>query len=104
MACSLYVFTSHHAIEARKRAGRSERSGLEFLECAERLCSSEFSLGLRLRSGCALPSAQAQRKNLILIVAESHLDCRAAQQCHRMASRMLQQVIRRKIGGRSRGI
>ena len=40
--------------------------------------SSKFSLGLCLRSGCALPSAQAQRKSLILIVAESHLDCRAA--------------------------
>jgi hypothetical protein len=35
-------------------------------------------LGLRLRSGFALPSAQAQRKSLTLIVAESHLDCRAA--------------------------
>jgi hypothetical protein len=33
---------------------------------------------LRLRSGFALPSAQAQRKSLTLIVAESHLDCRAA--------------------------
>jgi hypothetical protein len=33
---------------------------------------------LRLRSGSALPSAQAPENSLILIVGLSHLDCRAA--------------------------
>jgi len=33
---------------------------------------------LRFRSGSALPSAQAPENSLILIVARSHLDCRAA--------------------------
>jgi hypothetical protein len=33
---------------------------------------------LRLRSGSALPSAQAPENFLILIVGLSHLDCRAA--------------------------
>jgi len=33
---------------------------------------------LRLRSGSALPSAQAPESSLILIVGLSHLDCRAA--------------------------
>ena len=33
---------------------------------------------MRLRSGSALPSAQAPESSLILIVGRSHLDCRAA--------------------------
>ena len=40
--------------------------------------SSQVFRGLRFRSGSALPSAQAPENSLILIVARSHLDCRAA--------------------------
>src|SRR5229473_2479514 len=39
---------------------------------------TDFFRGLRLRSGSALPSAQAPENSLTLIVGLSHLDCRAA--------------------------
>jgi putative transposase len=52
--------------------------------------SGRIFRGSRLRSGSALPSAQAPENSLILIVGRSHLDCRApAEAAKRFFRRLL---------------
>ena len=54
--------------------------------------SDRLFRGLRLRSGSALPAAQAPENSLILIVGRSHLDCRAAIAAPSAARRLAQRL------------